>query len=155
MIAAVFDCNVYLQAAFSRGSASRCLERAGTDFTLWCSEAIIAGLTDVLYRPAIRLKFAGLDDAKVEEFLSSLRLVAVVVLSAPRTFQLARDPDDEKYLDLAKAANATYVVSRDHDLLDLMTADDLNSQLFRAAFPEIEVLTPEPFLARLPLGDPI
>ena len=151
MIAAVFDCNVLLQAALSRGPASRCLERAGTDFRLWCSEAIIAELTDVLYRPAIRLKFAGLDDTKVEAFLQSLRLVAIVVMGAPKTFPLARDPDDEKYLDIAIAANATYVVSRDHDLLDLMTDNDLNSQLFRAAFPEIEVLTPEPFLARLPL----
>ena len=35
-------------------------------------------------------------------------------------------------------------------MLDLMTANDPHSRLFRAAFPEIEVLTPEPFLARLP-----
>jgi len=150
LIAADFDCNVLLQAALSRGSASRCIERAGTDFTLWCSEAIIAALTDVLYRPALRLKFGQLDDTGVEAFLVGLRSVAVVVLSAPKAFPVNRDPDDEKYLDLAIAANATYVVSRDHDLLDLMTANDPLSKLFRAAFPETEVLTPQPFLARLP-----
>lgn len=54
------------------------------------------------------------------------------------------------YLDLAIAAGATFVVTRDNHLLRLMTARDWNSQLFQAAFPEIEVLTPGPFLARLP-----
>ena len=71
------------------------------------AEAIIAELVDVLYRPAVRLKFTMLDDSKVEAFLVSLRLVAVVVMGAPKTFPLSRDPDDEKYLDLAIAANAT------------------------------------------------
>ena len=35
-------------------------------------------------------------------------------------FTLARDPDDEPYLNLAIAVSADYLVTRDNDMLDLM-----------------------------------
>jgi predicted nucleic acid-binding protein len=38
----------------------------------------------------------------------------------PVFFHYDRDPDDEHVLNLAIATKATYVVTRDNDLLDLM-----------------------------------
>jgi hypothetical protein len=42
------------------------------------------------------------------------------------------------------------VVSRDNDLLDLMTGTDPDAVAFRAGWPGIAVLDPTSFLATLP-----
>ncbi len=84
------------------------------------------------------------------DFVAEIRRVAEVAIVVPKVFPLASDVDDAMDLDLAIATGATFVVTRDNHLLRLMTARDWNAQLFRAAFPEVEVLTPGPFLARLP-----
>ena len=46
-------------------------------------------------------------------------------------FSLARDPDDEPYLNLALTANVDFLVPWDKDLLDLMQDED-----FRTRFPQ-------------------
>lgn len=150
MTDAVFDCNVYVQALLGRGSANRCLKAVGSTVRLWCSEAILVEVIDVLSRAAVRRKNPDLTDTVALDYIAEIRRVAIVEIVVPKLFSLPSDPDDEMYLNLAIAAKAVFVVTRDKHLLRLMTANDLNSQLFRAAFPEIEVLTPEPFLARLP-----
>lgn len=68
----------------------------------------------------------------------------------PQVLTLYGDPKDEKYLNLAIAADAEYIVTRDRLLLGLMTATDANAVAFRTAYPRIDILRPEPFLARLP-----
>ena len=52
-----------------------------------------------------------------------------------------RDPKDEPYINLALAANADYLVTRDNDLLDLMNDSD-----FRQQFPGLTILDPVAFL---------
>ena len=59
-------------------------------------------------------------------------------------------PKDEPYLDLAVAAGARYLVSRDRDLLDLM-----NDAQFRQRFPELIVLDPPAFLRAIRSSRPI
>jgi predicted nucleic acid-binding protein len=72
-----------------------------------------------------------------------------LIPTVPEAFTLTRDPDDSKYLNLAIAAGAELVVSRDHDLLDLMTANDADSVMFRTNYPTIRVLDPVTFLQTL------
>lgn len=62
---------------------------------------------------------------------------------------LTRDPKDAMYLDLALAAGAEYVVSRDNDLLDLMTSPDPEPAAFRAAYPALRITDPVSFLRSL------
>ena len=64
----------------------------------------------------------------------------------PLVYTTLRDPKDEKYLNLAIAANTYAVVTWDRDLLDLMTA---TATAFRTAHPTIAILTPPAFLALL------
>jgi predicted nucleic acid-binding protein len=60
-----------------------------------------------------------------------------------------RDPKDERYLNLAIAVGARYLVSRDTDLLDLM-----KDQPFRNQFPHLNILDPTAFLqAMIPRTD--
>ena len=59
----------------------------------------------------------------------------------PSAYALPRDPNDEPYLNVAIAANATFLVSRDLDLLDLM-----QDATFRQQFPSLTILDPVAFL---------
>lgn len=55
----------------------------------------------------------------------------------PAVISHSRDPDDEPYLNLALAARAHYLVSRDNGLLDLMQNED-----FRSRYPELRIVEP-------------
>jgi hypothetical protein len=54
--------------------------------------------------------------------------------------QLPRDSKDEPYLNLAAATQASFIVTRDRDLLDLM-----NDEAFRAAYPQLTIVDPGAF----------
>ena len=63
----------------------------------------------------------------VEDFLKALRSTAELTDDVPKRFSYPRDIDDEPYLNLAIETEANYLVSRDKDLLDLMTGYDHES----------------------------
>ena len=52
--------------------------------------------------------------------------------------------NDERYLNLAIAAKAAFIVSRDKDLLDLMKGD-----AFRKAYPALAIIDPPSFLTHV------
>ena len=142
----VFDCMILLQAtANPMGEAGRCyreVESGSVQLTM--SQATRYEAHDVLTREAIRLQLPRLTDGRVEEFLGSLDYYSRQQHPVPQVAQLPRDPKDEKYLNLAIAANAQYLVTRDNDLLDLMKSDE-----FRSNYPNLEILGPAEFLQRL------
>ncbi len=142
----VFDCVAYLQAvAGPSGPAARLLNllEAGR-FTLFVSEAVLAELREVLQRPKVRAKNSAITDETTEGLFDLLARLATRVDDVPSVFSLPRDPDDEPYLNLALAAHAEYLVTRDNDLLDLMTDVD-----FRGRYPWLTVLNPVALLQLL------
>ena len=62
----------------------------------------------------------------------------------PNRFAYKRDPKDEKYL--AVEAEAEFIISRDRDLLDLMTGFDDDGNEFRQRFRHLKVVEPLEFL---------
>jgi predicted nucleic acid-binding protein len=92
---------------------------------------------DLLGRPRIRAKNPSLTDTSVVEFIDRVRQVAKRIDTVPASFALARDTDDEPYLNLAIAASADYLVTRDNDMLDLM-----RDAVFRAQYPTLTILDP-------------
>jgi putative PIN family toxin of toxin-antitoxin system len=153
---AVYACNVLLQsAARPNGPAGRCFGLARTGAVGLCvSDETRAEFDDVVHRPVVRRKFKTLTDAFVATFLATLDQIAVRVGPVPAVCTLARDPKDEKYLNLAVAAGAAYLVSRDADLLDLMTGTDPDAVAFRTAHPTILILDPAAFLQTLAAAPP-
>ena len=69
-----------------------------------------------------------------------------MVRQVPMVFEYSRDTRDEPYINLAIAARAAFLVSRDKDLLDLMSAHDIESKQFRRRFRFLRVIKPESFL---------
>jgi putative PIN family toxin of toxin-antitoxin system len=146
----VFDCVVCLQgAAREAGPAGACvrLMRDG-HVTVYVSRSTLAEVSEVLNRSKSRQRFKTLTPERVEAFLQALQSAAVLVDLVPQTFTCPRDPDDEPYVNLALAAGASYLVSWDNDLLDLME-ENPGGVAFRGRFPGLRILTPVAFLREL------
>ncbi len=146
MTRAVFDCMVFLQAAArSTGPAAACLQavRDGR-LELVISPEIVAEVRDVLARPRTLRKFPTLTAEAVDVFVRDIEARAVALSDVPHTFILARDPKDEPYINLAIAARASHLVSRDKHLLDLMADEG-----FRQAYPNLIILDPVAILQEL------
>lgn len=149
--AVVFDCMTYLQATISPGGpAAACLRllEAGR-FRLFVSEAVLREVRDVLDRPRIRRKNPRLTDAAVSALIERLGRMAMLVVEVPREFFYERDPKDEPYVNLALAAGARYLVTRDKDLLDLMDETREEGKAFRERYPALTILDPATFLGEL------
>ncbi len=144
----VFDCMVFVQAAARpNGPAAACVARAEAgDVELLVSRDTLDELRDVLNRPKVQQGFRTLTPEVVGAFLARVERFAVPVDPVPETVTLARDPKDSKYLNLALAGGAELIVSRDNDLLDLMTSGDAEPLAFRTAHPRLKVLDPVAFL---------
>ena len=146
-----FDCMVFVQAlASDRGPAFACsqLVREGK-VELCVSPAILAEVGDVLARPKLREKLPSLTPARVAALLDDVASDAILILDVPDRFHDDRDPKDKPYVNLALAAGARYLATRDRDLLDL--AED---ESFRRQFPELTILDPLAFLHEIaPIGD--
>lgn len=146
---AVFDCNVYFQAILrKRGPAGECFERVATgQVRLFYADFVIDELLDITSRPKIRSKHPSLTDASVEGFIQEVVPMATRVSNVPPSFDLARDPDDARYVDLALVTRSVYVVTRDRDLLDLQRIDQPTGIDFQRRFPGLRMVDPIEFLA--------
>lgn len=144
----IFDCMIFLQAVLSRKSvAYKLFEHLETNsFTLFISQEILDEIIDVLSRPKIRAKYSQITDELVETFLQRIVKKAVLIKSVSSTFQYSRDPKDEKYLNLAMTIQADYIISRDKDLLDLMTDISVEGKEFRQKSRPLKIVEPLEFL---------
>lgn len=139
----VFDCNVCFQAFVSENGPAGRLLRAVHEgqFVLFLSKYVLDELRDVLSRPHIVEKFK-FTEKRVAEYVDALSEMASLIDEVPHVFEFARDPKDAHYVDLAVAANAKLIVSRDKDLLSLRDATTTDGREFLNRFPMILILTP-------------
>ena len=112
------------------------------------SPLILDELRDVAARPHLAMKFS-LTEERVADFIAVLRQNSRQVSVVPHIFEFDRDPKDAHYIDLAVAADAKLIVSRDNDLLSLGDRSTAQGQDFATRFPNIEILTPTELLAQL------
>jgi predicted nucleic acid-binding protein len=81
--------------------------------------------------------------------LTKLEAKAILLANVPEEFHYERDPDDEMYINLALVANAGYLVSRDNDLLDLMTKGTDIARQFRSRYPFLRIMTAAGFVTTI------
>lgn len=144
----VFDCGVFLQGLISKsGPAVACLELIGKEkIKLVISQDTLAEIKDVLSRPRLRQRNLDLTDEKVEKLIERLLEKSEFIKKVPPHFNYPRDPNDEPYINLAIEANAVFLVSRDNDLLDLMTGFSDECKDFRRRFRKLKIVNPVEFL---------
>lgn len=133
----VVDTNVLVSALIlphSRVGPVLLRLRAG-EYTLLYAQSLLEELVDVLNRPRIRHKY-GLTDADIQTVVG-LVLLRGQAVTPQRRFTACRDPNDDKFLEVAVAGEAHVIVSGDQDLLALHP------------FQGIPILTPADFLHML------
>lgn len=144
----VFDTNVFIQAFLNpRGPSGRCFQLARErTILLFVSKKLAAEIEEVIARPAVRSVVRINYEVQKDRFLSEIKSSAYPFAELNGVFALPRDPKDEMLIDLAVGCEADFLVSRDNDLLDLMTGIDNESKQFRQRFRGLKVVDPNEFL---------
>jgi putative PIN family toxin of toxin-antitoxin system len=145
---AVFDCMIYAQALISpRGPAARCVEyvRQGGLLLVW-SDYVLQEVRELPGKLPTKLRVTS---DLVESFILDLAPHVEYVDSVGQDYVNPFDRDDSHYVNLAVAARAAFVVSRDGDLVRLMDVVRPEGMEFRRRFPDIQIVTPEELLALL------
>jgi len=111
----VFDASVLVSAAMDvDGTPYQALRKARATDVLAMSQMVFDELSDVLHRPRLaRLIDAALRADLLDQLLSGTWFEPTVVVTD------CRDVVDNKYLELALAAQAGIIVSSDQDLRGL------------------------------------
>jgi putative PIN family toxin of toxin-antitoxin system len=115
---------------------------------LFVSPAVIAELREVTGRPKVITKL-HLILGRVGEFIDTVEIAATILEGFPEPFVYSRDPDDAHYVNLALAADARLIVSRDKDLLDLMDSTKPEAAEFQRRYPVLRILDPVGFLREI------
>jgi uncharacterized protein len=140
MIRAVFDANLLVSAFLSRenpGGAANELLRLVISGTvdLYLSIEIIDEAVEILGRSArLAARYAYSAEQLGQYRVDLLTLAVVVDDPAPIPGAVPRDPDDDKIVACAVAADVEYLVTRDRDLLSL------------GSWGRITIIPPEEFL---------
>jgi putative PIN family toxin of toxin-antitoxin system len=152
---AVFDCMVFLQGAMrATGPAAACFRLIdGGAVQLCVSAELLAEVKDVLARPALQRRYQTLAPENVAKFLAEVEAKAVLITEVPPVFTYPRDPKDKLYVNLAVAAGAGYLGSRDKDPLDLMDQATAAGKEIGQRFPGLRVLDPAAFLREFAARD--
>lgn len=110
----VFDTNVLLSALLSPRSASQTafLKAIRTDYIVY-SDKTLAELEEKIYLSRFD-KYAPL--SRRLAFFHKYQDTAFPI-TIRHIIQACRDPKDDKFLELAKSANADCIVTKDYDLL--------------------------------------
>jgi putative PIN family toxin of toxin-antitoxin system len=112
----VFDVSTLIGAAIRHDSSpARALRHALKIDQVAVSETVLVELFDVLQRP----RLARFVDPDLRAALLSQLLELGVRFTSTSRVTDCRDPKDDKYLELALAADAVTIVSSDYDLLIL------------------------------------
>jgi uncharacterized protein len=109
----VLDTNVLIAAFISHGTCNELLEYCAVNHEVILSAFILGELKDKLVR---KFGFATHEADSVVQLLTSK--CAVVTPLAPAE-PICRDPDDDKIIGTAFAANCECIVTGDKDLLEL------------------------------------
>jgi uncharacterized protein len=112
----VLDTNTLLSAAlFPNSIVYKAYKKARNNYRIVLSPKIWAEATEVFKRPKFD-KYVGLEYRLI--FLEALKRTAIFI-EPNETITDCRDPKDNKFLELAVASDAQFIVTGDDDLLVL------------------------------------
>ncbi len=120
MLKVVLDTNQFVSSLLSRHGPSAQILQAWRNhaYVLVISRDIQQEIERVLTYPHIRTKYR-LDQKQIDALMELIEREAAVISDPPRLDVITADPDDNKVLACAVAAQADYLVSGDQHLLVL------------------------------------
>jgi putative PIN family toxin of toxin-antitoxin system len=121
MLSVVLDSTILVSSFLSEGGLSfEILQQGRAGKFIWCcAEEILQETRRVLLQEQRIRKRYRYTNEQVNDFLDSVKAVAVMAQSLPEIHVIERDPKDDKILACAVATQANYIITRDKDLLDL------------------------------------
>ena len=143
MIRAVLDTNILISALITKkDSPPLQLYKAFTaqKFLLITSPSILAEIEDVINREKL-VKYHKLSPHQRHAIMEQLLTLCYVTLESIKLDKviIEKDPKDDKFLHAAIEANADFIISGDHHLLDLIE------------YKEIKIVSPNEFLKLISL----
>jgi len=118
---AVLDTNVWVSALLWTGAPHRLIRLAESDdLELVISPAGVEEVSDALARPKFAARIATLHTS-VGELVESLLSIVEILPEPQGEAVIPEDPDDDRILACAWAADAHWIVSGDNHLLSLKT----------------------------------
>ena len=112
----IFDSNVWVSYALNpKGALAETLERSIDQFPYALSNRTFTELTDVLMRSKFDPYFSKEKRANTLEFIAK----DAKWFTPTETIRDCRDPKDDKFLELAVASKADFLITGDSDLLVL------------------------------------
>lgn len=143
MLKAVIDVNLFVSAVISKkGNPAKLLQLwRDRAFLTVISEQMIEEFERVLRYPRVRNKY-NLKDEDIGLAVGAIRKFAIVLPDLIKLDVIKEDPDDNKVLACALAAQADYIVSGDSHLLDL------------GVFENIPIVTVKYFIANFMASEP-
>lgn len=139
----VLDTNVVVSAAVSPKGPPAEIVRAwrAHSFTWVTSPPLLGELARALLSARVRRYLAWGED-EIAEFLATVRQAAEVTSPTRQIDVIRDDPADNRVLEAAVSAQADYIVSGDHHLLDLKIHEG------------VQIVTPARFVAILATTSP-
>ncbi|MEH1874393.1 putative toxin-antitoxin system toxin component, PIN family [Nostoc sp.] len=129
----VIDTNVLLSAALSpNGTARKALDKVYKEFKIAQSDETYQELNTRIYKRKFD-KYISNEDRQY--FLDVVKKYSQFI-EIKSQINTCRDADDNKFLELAKDANAAFLITGDQDLLSLKTLAEYQNQ----------IITPRDFL---------
>lgn len=136
----IIDCSTFLSGAFyQKGKPRKILKLwQNEEFEVIISKEILKEYKKKLKPVAKRMKK---DTLAAEFYLDLIETESITVIPEKIDPKTCRDPNDLKYLDVAKACQADFLISSDKDLLVLRK------------FEKTEIVTPNEFLKNQELSE--
>jgi putative PIN family toxin of toxin-antitoxin system len=144
------DTNTLFRGLANRQSASGRILRAceSRQTILLLSRSVLSEYRTVLCDEQIVGRH-DITPRAVELVLRRLRYIGDYLGQVRVRFRFQRDPNDEKFIELAIGGKATHIATCDHDLLSLPSAHTDWGKRFRQRLPAVNVLGPADFMREL------
>lgn len=122
----VIDTNVLLSAALSpNGTARKALDKVYKEFKIAQSDETYQELNTRVYK---RKFDKYISDEDRQDFLDIVKKSSQFI-EIKSQINTCIDPDDNKFLELAKDANAEFLITGDQDLLSLKTLAEYQNEI--------------------------
>jgi uncharacterized protein len=150
----VLDTNILLRGLLNiRSSAGEVVEACDRRLVvLLLSRPVLTEYRVVLTDHKITERYPELTAEKVDVALRRLCYFGDILHPIRARFHFPRDPNDEKFLELAIAGRATHIVTADKDLLWLSAGHADAARRLRQRAPNLRVLDAQGFLHELERG---